>query len=135
MMRRIDPARFIAGHRSFNAFGVTSRGFAYQTITSKQEVEKFLSDKDRLAVLWFTASWCGPCRKIAPLCEEIGQRDDVNLLKIDVDEASELAGDYEISSVPTFRFLKNKKEIAAAFSGANEEMLKKNISEVLGIEL
>lgn len=50
----------------------------------------------------FWASWCGPCRMLAPILEELAQeRPELPIVKVDVDQCGELAGEYGIASIPT----------------------------------
>ena len=59
----------------------------------------------------FYADWCGPCKMIAPLLEEVAaERTDVTVLKIDVDEAAALCGRFGIVSIPTLIVMKEGKE-------------------------
>jgi thioredoxin len=56
-------------------------------------------------VLYFTAKWCGPCKKISPYFEKFSSEyPKIKFYKIDVDENQELAERYQISSIPTFIF-------------------------------
>ena len=61
-------------------------------------------------VLYFTATWCGPCKKIAPVVEELANseesRDSNLFVKIDVDEFEELMNECEVNCMPTFHFYK-----------------------------
>ena len=54
------------------------------------------------------ASWCGPCRMVGPILDEIAEeREDIKVCKVDIDEQPELASRYRIMSVPTLMVLKN----------------------------
>ena len=65
----------------------------------------------------FWATWCGPCKMIAPIVEEIAaERDDIIVGKIDVDQEMELAVQFHITSIPTLVMLKNG-EVAATLVG------------------
>ena len=67
--------------------------------------------KDAAAVVDFSATWCGPCRMLAPVLEGISDElaGKANFYNVDVDEAGELAAGFGISSVPTVLILKNGK--------------------------
>jgi thioredoxin len=60
-------------------------------------------------LLYFSAPWCGPCRQLAPILEEVAQQYPVK--KINVDEESELAAQYGIRSIPTTILVENGQEI------------------------
>lgn len=76
---------------------VTADSFREEVLESKQTV-----------LLDFWATWCGPCRMIAPILEEIAQeRPDIKVCKVDVDEQGSLASEYKIISIPTLLVVKN----------------------------
>ncbi|XP_054005072.1 thioredoxin-2 [Hylaeus anthracinus] len=88
---------------------------------------KLASAGDKLIVIDFYATWCGPCKMIAPKIEELSKEmPDVVFLKVDVDECEDVAEKYKITSMPTFILLKNGKQVES-FSGANYEKLKSTI--------
>lgn len=59
----------------------------------------------------FYANWCGPCKMISPLLEEIAsERDDITIIKIDVDNNSDLATKYGVMSIPTMILFNNGVE-------------------------
>jgi len=68
----------------------------------------------------FSAPWCGPCKQMAPMFEDISnqaQYNSIKFVKVDTDKASQLANTYNIRSVPTTIFFKNGKEVGR-ISGA-----------------
>lgn len=77
----------------------------------------------------FYATWCGPCKMLAPVIDEIAQEnDDLKVTKIDVDKNPELAAEYSVMSVPTV-FIKKDDQIINSFNGYQpkekiEELLK-----------
>lgn len=82
-----------------------------------------------LVVIDFFAVWCGPCKMIGPLIAELAKELlDVVFLKVDVDECEDVAAEYEISSMPTFIFIKEGK-VLETFSGANYEKLKNTVQK------
>jgi len=83
----------------------------------------------KLVVVDFHATWCGPCKMIAPIIVEMaGKMDNVVFLKVDVDEAEDVAGEYNISAMPTFVFLKDGKKIDDLM-GANADKLKELVNK------
>lgn len=77
-------------------------------IHSNQEEFKELI-KDELVIVDFFATWCGPCRMLGTVLEEI--KDEYKIVKIDVDECSEIVKEYGVMSVPTIIKFKNGIEI------------------------
>ena len=70
------------------------------------EAEVLNSDKPVLLDFW--ASWCGPCRMLAPILDDIaGEREDIKVCKVNVDEEPELANRYGITTIPTVFIIKN----------------------------
>jgi thioredoxin 1 len=62
-------------------------------------------------VLYFTADWCNPCKKVKPVVEEMNRENIIKFQLVDVDSEMELAKRFEIRSVPTFILIKDGKEI------------------------
>ena len=82
------------------------------TIT-KANFEAEVLHSDTPVLLDFWATWCGPCRMIAPVIEEIAkERSDVKVGKVNVDEEGALATAFGISSIPTIVLVKDGKEAA-----------------------
>ena len=75
-------------------------------------------ESDRPVLVDFWASWCGPCRMLSPIVDEIAvERSDVKVCKINVDEQPELANQFQIMTIPTLIVFKNGKAVSQA-SGA-----------------
>ena len=72
--------------------------------------EVLSSDKPVLIDFW--ASWCGPCRMVSPIVDEIAQeRTDIKVGKVNVDEQSELAAQFGVMSIPTLVVMKDGKVV------------------------
>jgi len=68
-------------------------------------------------IIYFTAEWCGPCKMIRPMIQElIGERLEISI--VDIDQNQQLAMQYKIQSVPTFIFMKDGVEVSRKV-GAN----------------
>ncbi|CAJ2675889.1 unnamed protein product [Trifolium pratense] len=90
------------------------------------------SKTSRLAILYFTATWCGPCHYISPLYTSLaGKYRRVVFIKVDIDKAVDIAARWNISSVPTFFFVKNGKEVDSVV-GADKNTLERKIAQHAG---
>ena len=77
------------------------------------QTEVMLSDKPVLLDFW--ASWCGPCRMVSPIVDEIAaERSDIKVGKINVDDQPELAAQFGIASIPTLIVIKNGRIVNQA---------------------
>jgi thioredoxin len=79
-----------------------------------------------LKLLDFYADWCGPCKLMAPVFEEIeaAYSGKVEFEKVDVEANESLAGQYDIRSIPTFVLVKDDKEVDRRMGAMPKEMLK-----------
>ena len=95
---------------------------------NKNNFQNEVMNSDKTVLLDFWAPWCAPCRMVVPIIEEIaGERPDIRVGKINVDEQPELASEFSIMSIPTLVVMKNGK-IVQQVSGARP---KKAILEML----
>ena len=75
---------------------------------TKDNFEEMVLNSPKPVLLDFWATWCGPCRMVAPLVEEIAaEREDILVGKVNVDEEMELAVKFGIVSIPTLVVMKN----------------------------
>ncbi len=104
-------------------------GNVLQVTDDTFEAEVLQSDKPALVDFW--ASWCGPCRAIAPVVEELAEEfaGQVKVAKLNVDESPKTPGQYGIRAIPTLIMFKNGEvvdQITGAVSKSHlEEALKK----------
>ena len=81
-------------------------------IITPNNINETLEDKDNFLFFYFTASWCGPCKRIAPSIEKLdeGLKDKkIVFCKVDIDDNDKFSEKCEIKSVPTFIIMKDKK--------------------------
>ena len=75
---------------------------------NKDNFHNEVLNSDKPVLLDFFASWCGPCRMVGPILDEIAEeREDIKVCKVDIDEQPELASRFRIMSVPTLMVLKD----------------------------
>ena len=80
------------------------------TVTKVPEAEfESLLKSENLLVVDFTATWCGPCRVVAPLMEQLSEeyKQSIKVIKIDVDQDKPLAKKYEVKTIPAVLYFKN----------------------------
>lgn len=86
--------------------------------------------KEGVVLVDFFATWCGPCKMQAPVLEELKEdRSDVKVVKIDVDQETEIARLYGVMSIPTLILFKDGKEIAKNVGFMPKELLVQWINE------
>lgn len=77
---------------------------------NKYNFNQEVLNSDKPVLMDFWAPWCGPCRMVVPLVEEIAkERSDIKVVKINVDEEQELAMQFGVMSIPTLVVMKNGK--------------------------
>ena len=72
-----------------------------------------LLESEKLVIVDFWATWCGPCRMLSPLLDEVEEEmaDKITVVKVNVDDADEIAMRYRIMSIPTLIFIKDGKMV------------------------
>lgn len=110
---------------------ITTKDFK-ETIYDFEKEKDFNFKGNKPAIIDFYAEWCGPCKMIAPILEELEKEGNFNLYKVDTDEEFELSQKFNIRSIPTILFVPvNGKPIAHTGAFPKSE-LKKFISKYFG---
>lgn len=96
---------------------------------TKSEFEE-IRNEDKLAIVDFYADWCGPCKMLAPLLEEIaGEYSYLDIYKINVDEENELAKEFGIMNIPTLLFMRKGTVLKKVVGMSSKKELMKLLSE------
>ena len=91
-------------------------------INNKDEFDALINEG--LVLVDFFATWCGPCKMLSPVLEEVANENpNLNVLKIDVDEVSELAAKFGIQAIPTLILFKNGQQVAVRMGYQNKNQL------------
>jgi thioredoxin 1 len=94
------------------------------------QAEVIESEKPVLVDFW--APWCGPCRVVAPVLEEIaGERDDLTIVKLNVDENQATAAKYQVLSIPTLILFKGGQDIKKVIGAYPKRKLEAELESVL----
>lgn len=93
-----------------------------------------LLDNNHYVIVDFFATWCGPCRMISPILEEIeDENQNIIVAKIDVDKVTELASKYAIASIPTIFFVKNGEVVHEQIGFISKSRIEQIINSVFNI--
>ncbi len=91
---------------------------------SGENFEEEVINCEKPVVVDFWAEWCGPCRMMAPIVEEISEeRGDIKVCKLNVDEASDIANRFEVSAIPTIICFRNGEIAATSIGFKSKEQL------------
>ena len=110
---------------------LSSKDFNTKVYDMSHKDMKYLGTKP--AIVDFYASWCGPCRAISPILEELANeyKDKIVIYKVDVDASPDLAQAFGIRSIPAVMFIPLKGESKMTVGGRSKDEFKKQIDTIL----
>jgi thioredoxin 1 len=93
---------------------------------NKNNFEEEVLKSEKIVLIDFWASWCGPCRMMSPVIDEIAEEmgENIKVGKINIDEEKELAIKYDVMSIPTFIVFKNGNEAGRSVGVQDKEEIK-----------
>ncbi|MBE43576.1 MAG: thioredoxin [Thaumarchaeota archaeon] len=101
--------------------------------TSSKEWNEKVTQSQIPVLVDFWAEWCGPCRTVSPVVEDLSKDYEgrVKFLKVNVDENQDIAAKYEIFSIPTLLVFKGDKKIGQHIGATSRDVLKKFLEQSL----
>ncbi|MFW5693525.1 MAG: thioredoxin [Alkalispirochaeta sp.] len=101
-----------------------------------EENKEWKYEGDKPAIIDFYADWCGPCKMVAPVLEELSEEysDKLNIYKIDTDAEQELASVFGIQSIPSMLFIPVDEKPQMAVGALPKDSIKQAMKDVLSVE-
>ena len=102
-------------------------------VVNEGSFEAEVLDVSGKVVVDMYADWCGPCKMMAPVLEEVSERmEDVTFFKLNVDTAPGIAAQFRVMSIPTFLFFKDGTLAGSVIGGMEEDELEEEILKAFG---
>ena len=98
-------------------------------IATNTSFDELLQD-EKLVIVDFWATWCGPCRMLSPLLDEVEEEmaDKITVVKVNIDDADEIAMRYRIMSIPTLLFFKGGEVVDKTVGAMRKDALVERIN-------
>lgn len=106
-----------------------------EEVADLKQFNRLIDNKEKLTVVDFYATWCGPCKAISPIFEALSIRvPEVQFAKVDVDKALDVSREYGITAMPTCLFFQNGEKVDTIV-GANVQKLVKLVQDYSGVDI
>lgn len=101
---------------------------------SSENFQEEVMNSDLPVLVDFYAEWCGPCKMISPIVDELAEKYDgkIKVGKLDIDQAQDIAGSHGVMSIPTLIFFKNGEKAEESTGALSKEQLEELIQKVIG---
>ena len=101
-----------------------------KNVQTEEEFQGIVDNEEGLILVKFSAPWCAPCKTLDPILEEVDQDTDVTILKVNVDELPQLAGEFRVMSIPTTFFIQGKEALTVLNGAGSKETILSIIKEI-----
>lgn len=100
-------------------------------VSNQQEFNKTVLQSTKTVLVDFHAEWCGPCKIMNPVLEEVAKETpEIDVAKVDVDSASDIAATYNVSSIPTFLVFVGGEIVGQAIGAVGKAQIKKMVTNI-----
>ena len=102
-------------------------------IVGEQTFDKVVLQNEIPVLVDFWAAWCGPCRAVAPILDEIAKEHEgkIGIAKVNVDENPALAAQYRITSIPAMKVFKNGEEVREIIGAMPKPMIEEHLNGII----
>ncbi|XP_016933349.2 thioredoxin C-1 [Drosophila suzukii] len=121
-----QTTRRLVGGQQFRPLSVSSQRQEIFKVQSVEDFDKKVKNSQQPVIVDFFATWCNPCKLLTPRIESIvgEQAGSIKLAKVDIDEHSELALDYDVAAVPVLVVMQNGKEVQRMVGLQDEDKIR-----------
>lgn len=125
----------LAGFSQSKVIALDDDGFKEKVYDFEKEKE-WVFKGDKPVIVDFYTTWCGPCKRVAPILEELQKEygDAIQIYKVDTDRARKVAQAFRITSIPSFLFIPAKGEPQMAKGALSKSVFVKALKEVMGVK-